>query len=39
LDENATLTDMLEDAFDNAHETELPTVANILYERSESLDE
>ena len=39
LDENATLTDMLEDAFDDAPETELPAVANILYERSESLDE
>jgi len=39
MDENASIQDMLEDAFDDAPETELPVVANILYERSEGLDE
>lgn len=39
MDENASIQDMLEEAFDDAPETELPEVAQILFERNEGLDE
>lgn len=39
MDENESIQDLLEAAFDDAPETKLPEVAQILFERSEELGE